>query len=341
MKDLPLIAVTVGDPAGIGPEIVARLFGEFSPRRSRAVLVGAPAAFGPWWERAGLDVSVYATKDDLLGSNGNWSVAVLDSGVTEQFTPGKESAGGGRHAGRSIELACELAENQSVVAIVTAPISKKSLNLGEFRYSGHTEMLARYLNSPHCQMMMVFKDLRVVPLTRHHPLREVASLIDQDAIVTCVRETHRGLVEWFGITTPRIGVAGLNPHAGDGGVIGREEIEVIAPALEKLRGEGIDVAGPFPADTMFQRASRSGAATRARLGQPYDVYVVMYHDQGLVPFKMVAQRRGVNVTIGLPVIRTSVDHGSAYDIAGKGIAETDSLREAYQLAETLQENRKT
>jgi 4-hydroxythreonine-4-phosphate dehydrogenase len=240
-------------------------------------------------------------------------------------------------------MACELARNRSVVGIVTAPISKKSLNLGDFHYPGHTEMLAQYLNSPDCQMMMVYKDLRVVPMTRHVPIRDVASRISEDLLLTCLRETHRGLLEWFGIEAPRIAVAGLNPHAGEGGVIGTEERDVIAPVLDRLRDVGMDVTGPLPADSMFQSAGRLLEETLAesspRGDDAPDAYVTMYHDQGLVPFKMVARRRGVNVTVGLPVIRTSVDHGCAYDIAGQGIAETASLREAYELAESLAHNR--
>jgi len=336
------IAVTIGDPAGIGPEIVARLFAGYEPEGSRAVLVGAPSAYGPWLEQAGLEAPVLSDAAEVaaLGPS-EPAVVLLDTGVTDEFFIGRESAGGGRHAGRAIELACELARNRSVAGIVTAPISKKSLNLGDFQYPGHTEMLARYLNSPRCQMMMVHEGLRVVPLTRHLPIRDVPEHVTEDSIMTCVRETHAGLVSAFGIPAPRIAVAGLNPHAGDGGVIGTEDDTVVAPALETLRSEGIDVSGPYPADVMFQAAAealsagtgeKTGAASAPR---GYDAYVSMYHDQGLVPFKMLAQRRGVNVTIGLPVIRTSVDHGSAYDIAGRGVAQTDSLLAAYQLAEAV------
>jgi 4-hydroxythreonine-4-phosphate dehydrogenase len=226
-----------------------------------------------------------------------------------------------------VELACEMARNHSVDGIVTAPLSKKSLNLGDFHFPGHTEMLARYLNSPDCQMMMVHETLRVVPLTRHLALSEVPSRVTAELIVTCIRVVDRALRDSFGIASPRISVAGLNPHAGESGLIGREEVEVIAPALARLRAEGVAAEGPFSADALFPAALEKETA--------YDAYVAMYHDQGLIPFKMAAQRRGVNVTVGLPVIRTSVDHGTAYDIAGKGIAETESLLAAYRLAESL------
>jgi 4-hydroxythreonine-4-phosphate dehydrogenase len=185
-------------------------------------------------------------------------------------------------------------------------------------------------------MMMVHENLRVVPMTRHLAIRDVPGRITKEHIVICMGEVDRGLRENFGIAAPRIAVAGLNPHAGDGGVIGHEEIDVIAPALDELRARGLLVDGPFPADAMFQAAAEAHAGgAGAGRSRRYDAYVSMYHDQGLVPFKMLAQRRGVNVTIGLPVPRTSVDHGTAFDIAGQGIAETESLLAAYTLAEDL------
>jgi len=217
-----------------------------------------------------------------------------------------------------------------VAAIVTPPASKKSLNLGHFDYPGHTEMLAHYLMAPDCQMMMVRGGLRVVPFTRHVPLARVAAELQPNRLATCIRVTAQALKRDFKIARPRIAVAGLNPHAGEEGVIGTEDRDTIAPVVALLRAEGIDASGPFPADAMFQSAPEA-----VRGAAPYHAYVAMYHDQGLVPFKMLAQRRGVNVTVGLPIPRTSVDHGTAYDIAGKGIAEAESLLEAYTLAESF------
>lgn len=330
-QTLPMIAVTPGDPAGIGPEICARLFAEFEPRHSRPVLIGEPSVFEPWRERFGLNtvpVPAAAALRDVAGKSGG-GVLMLHTGVQDRFPIGENSRGGGRHAGRAIELACELVRNGSVRAIVTAPVSKKSLNLADFEYPGHTEMLAQYLNAPSCQMMMVHNNLRVVPLTRHLPLRDVADRITGEAVKTCIRETARALEEDFGIVAPRIAVAALNPHAGESGMLGTEERDVIAPAIAELSGLGHEVTGPFPADALFQKVFE-GISQGRRM---YDAVITMYHDQGLVPFKMLAQRTGVNVTVGLPVIRTSVDHGSAFDIAGQGKAETDSLLEAYKLAE--------
>jgi 4-hydroxythreonine-4-phosphate dehydrogenase len=338
--DRPVIAVTIGDPAGIGPEIAARTFARFQPKRSAVLLVGSPGGIGPWLEKAGLksgrDYRITGDTDEAVAASAGEAgqIVVLDTGTADPYTVGEDGEGGGRHAGRAIELACELARNWPVSAIVTCPVSKKSLNLANFPFSGHTEMLARYLNAPDCQMMMVRGGLRVVPLTRHLPLRDVSDHISEESIVTCVRVVTEGLASDFGIDSPRVAVAGLNPHAGDGGVIGSEEERVIAPALGRLRSQGVDVTGPVPADALFPQAYSDFRADPEGRGR-YDAYIAMYHDQGLAPFKMLAQRRGVNVTLGLPVVRTSVDHGVAYDIAGRGVAETESLLEAYKLAEEM------
>ena len=327
-----LIAVTSGEPGGIGPEIVAKLFGRFRPARSAAVVIGSAELFERWSRRARFRPPVVEDIDEAreLAARKKVRVVLLDTGVRAPYVVGANSEGGGLHAGTAIRIACELAKNRSVAAIVTPPASKKSLNLAHFDYPGHTEMLAHYLMSPDCQMMMVRGGLRVVPFTRHVPLARVAGELKPEALATCIRVTVESLTRDFRIQRPRIAVAGLNPHAGEDGVIGTEDRDKIKPVVELLRAEGIGASGPFPADAMFQSAPQAVKGTG-----PYHAYIAMYHDQGLVPFKMLAQRRGVNVTVGLPVPRTSVDHGTAYDIAGKGIAEHDSLYEAYVLAESL------
>lgn len=332
----PVIAVTSGDPAGIGPEIVVRFFSEFTPKDSAAVLLGDRTVFEPWLERTGFGCPAVDRAE--IADLGPGQVYIFHTDVGAGVPPyGADSSDGGLHAGRAIEIACGLANNGSVAGIVTAPISKKSLQLANFPYPGHTEMLARYLNAPDCQMMMVYDHLRIVPLTRHLPLRTVSDSVTTESIMTCIRETAKALIEDFGVPAPRIGVAGLNPHAGDAGVIGNEELEVIIPALERLCDEGIDVTGPIPGDALFPLAYRAVRRVEGEklAGGGHDAYVSMYHDQGLIPFKMLSQRRGVNVTVGLPVIRASVDHGVAYDVAGRGIAETESLRQAYKLAEKM------
>jgi 4-hydroxythreonine-4-phosphate dehydrogenase len=335
-----VIAVTVGDPSGIGPEITARAFARFEPNRSAAILVGAPGTLAPWLKQAesrvGRDYQVMLDPAEAVETalGGGVRFVVLDTGERADYRVGRDTAGGGLHAAQAIKRACELAKNWPVHGMVTAPISKKSLQLAKIPFPGHTEMLARYLKAPDVQMMMVRGNLRVVPLTRHIPLKEVSSHLTGDSIETCVRVVAGALAGDFGIESPRIAVAGLNPHAGDGGVLGPEEDEVVAPAIKRLRAEGIDVTGPVAADALFPQAYRDFKAGFDRKGR-FDAYVSTYHDQGLVPFKMLAQRRGVNVTVGLPTVRTSVDHGVAYDIAGRGEAETDSLSEAYELAEEL------
>jgi 4-hydroxythreonine-4-phosphate dehydrogenase len=330
-----IIAVTSGEPGGIGPEIVAKLFGRYRPRHSVALVIGSPQLFEPWRRRfrfaPPLVESIDEARECAASSSKNRPrVFLLDTGVRATYPIGANSEGGGLHAGTAIQAACELAKNRSVAAIVTPPASKKSLNLAHFDFPGHTEMLAHYLMAPDCQMMMVRGGLRVVPFTRHVPLARVAGEMKPNRLATCIRVTAQALKTDFKISRPRIAVAGLNPHAGEDGVIGTEDRDVIAPALELLRAEGIDASGPHPADAMFQSAPEA-VKGKAR----YHAYVAMYHDQGLVPFKMLAQRRGVNVTVGLPIPRTSVDHGTAYDIAGKGIAEAESLLEAYTLAESF------
>lgn len=325
--------MTSGEPGGIGPEIVANLFGRYHPGHSVAVVIGSPELFDRWRRRFHFAPPVVESIDgarDAAGSSPKRRVVLLDTGIHASYPVGANSEGGGLHAGTAIQLACELARKGSVAAIVTPPASKKSLNLAHFDYPGHTEMLARYLMAPDCQMMMVCEGLRVVPFTRHLPLSRVAGELQPNRLATCIRVTADALRRDFRIARPRIAVAGLNPHAGEDGVMGTEDREVIAPVVALLRAEGIDASGPFPADAMFQSAPDAVKGKGA-----YDAYIAMYHDQGLVPFKMLAQRRGVNVTVGLPVPRTSVDHGTAYDIAGKGIAEAESLLEAYRMAEAF------
>jgi 4-hydroxythreonine-4-phosphate dehydrogenase len=343
-----LLAVTTGEPGGIGPEITARLFAGFRPRRSTALVIGSIAVLGPWFDRFGTDVSEInpgarrPTLEDLAAAVYSESVVgdpkrlgrvlFLDTARRERYPVGRDSRGGGCHAGFALEIACRLGMEELIGGIVTAPISKKSMRLAGYHFAGHTEMLAKRFNSPDCQMVMTYRHFRVLPLTRHVALKKVSRVVTGERIVTAIRVLHKALTEQFGVPQPTIGVAGLNPHAGDAGVIGREEIETIRPALARARRMGFRVEGPVPGDALFQHAS-SGT---------FDAFISMYHDQGLIPFKMMSKRRGVNVTVGLPVVRTSVDHGVAYDIAGKGVARIESLKEAYRLAEKLSGNgRKT
>ncbi|MEE9271247.1 MAG: 4-hydroxythreonine-4-phosphate dehydrogenase PdxA [Candidatus Krumholzibacteria bacterium] len=327
----PVIAVTSGDPGGVGPEIVVRMFARHRPGRSIALLIGARKVLDPLCGGRSGHIHVLDGKDmgSVQQALGSASVFVLDTGCRARYAVGRDSVGGGRHAGRALDIACGLARDGLVDALVTAPISKRSLTLAGYPFTGHTEMFARYFDAPDCQMVMVYRKFRVVPLTRHIPVGEISSALTAEGIVKALAVVRRALREEFAIPNPHIAVAALNPHAGEGGVVGREEIEIIQPALRRARQMGIRVTGPVAGDSLFQHAGNG----------TFDAFVSMYHDQGLIPFKMVARRRGVNVTVGLPVVRTSVDHGVAYDIAGKGVASITSLRQAYRLAEQLAQRR--
>jgi 4-hydroxythreonine-4-phosphate dehydrogenase len=246
----------------------------------------------------------------------------IDTGAEATYRRGRPTAEGGRASGLAIETAAALAKRGLVEGIVTGPVSKEALALAGYSRVSHTELLADLFNAPDCQMMMVSRGLRIVILTRDIPLRDVPSAVTAQRIGVGVRVAGRSLRELFGIENPRIAVAALNPHAGDGGVLGTEERDTIIPCLDALRAEGHLVDGPFSADTMFYKWEKKG----------YDAFIALYHDQGLIPFKAGGFEKGVNMTIGLPVVRTSVCHGTAFDIAGTGTAETGSLESAFALA---------
>ncbi|MEX2270336.1 MAG: 4-hydroxythreonine-4-phosphate dehydrogenase PdxA [Vicinamibacterales bacterium] len=287
---LPVIAITVGDPAGIGPEIARKAAA--SPRVTTCC---KPVIYGPWLE-------------DALAS----------------FAPGRASAEGGTAAYQAIESAVRDALEKKVDAIATGPISKEGFALAGHPWKGHTDLLAHLTGAPRVAMMFWSPRLRVVLATVHIPLSDVPAALTVERLRDAVQLSHLEMPR-FGVAAPRIGVAALNPHAGESGLIGTEEDTVMRPAIAALREEGIDVTGPFPADTLFVRAARGD----------FDVIVAAYHDQGLIPVKLLGFGSAVNVTLGLPIIRTSVDHGTAYDIAGKNQADEGSLIEAVLLAARL------
>jgi 4-hydroxythreonine-4-phosphate dehydrogenase len=245
-------------------------------------------------------------------------------GSDRAFTPGHLSADAGRESYEIIVRAVRDAERGAIQGIATAPINKAALSLAGLEWRGHTEMLASLTGAPHVAMMFWSEQLCVVLATIHIPLSRVPEALTLESLGRILDLTYRELPN-FGIAHPRIAMAGLNPHAGEHGVIGREELDVIEPAIAQSRKAGIDVAGPFPGDTVFLRAMRG----------EFDVVVACYHDQGLIPIKMAAFGHAVNVTLGLPIVRTSVDHGTAFDIAGKGIADAESMVQAVLLAARL------
>ena len=312
----PRLALTAGDPAGIGPEIVLKALS--SDRRPRAEL----SVYGP----AGV-LEERARRFSLA-----WPVAgvrIVDSGPAGEVVLGRSSPSGGRAAAAAVLAAARDAMVGRVDALVTAPLNKESLAAAGHPWPGHTEMLAEAAGSPDVAMLFVGGGLRVALVTIHRSLRSVPDAIRTDEVLRIVRLVHRELPA-LGAATRRIALCGLNPHAGEGGLFGREEIDVLAPAVARLRGEGIDVTGPLPADSLFVRAARGA----------FDAVVALYHDQGLIPVKLVSFGQAVNVTLGLPFVRTSVDHGTGFDIVAGGTADPGSLLAAMELAATLVAHRR-
>ncbi len=321
----PPIALSCGEPSGIGPEIAAKAWEELRDQ-CPFVWIGDPAHLPsetPWT----------AVEDTATApATSATSMPVLPIRFPEKNTLGTPSAANAASVIQSIETAVSLVQSGKASAVCTAPIHKKALIDGaDFDYPGHTEFLAALANRDRVVMMLASDQLRVVPATIHIPLSQVPQTLTPDLLRETIQITAQGLREQFGITHPRIAVAGLNPHSGEGGKMGREEVEWITPFLASMQSDDFTITGPHPADTMFHAAAR----TR------YDVAIAMYHDQALIPIKTLDFDRGVNVTLGLPFIRTSPDHGTALDIAGKGIANPTSLIEALKLAQNMAQRSKS
>lgn len=315
------LAVTLGDAAGIGSEIAVRAVAG----QPDAVLIGPPAALHRAVALAapGARVQIVADPSEPAASPDHLRLIP----VAPDMAPppyGQVSAEAGRAAADAILQAIRLARAGAVSGIVTAPIHKEALSAAGVPFPGHTEMLAHHGGAGRVAMMLANDELRVVLVTIHVALRDAIEQADFAAQMSAIRLAEEG-ARAFGIARPRVAVAGLNPHAGEGGLFGREEIEVIAPAIAAARKEGIDATGPWPGDTVFMQA-RAGA---------FDVVVAQYHDQGLIPVKYLGLDKGVNVTLGLPFVRTSPDHGTAFDIAGRGLAAPDSMIAALEMARRL------
>ncbi|NML47727.1 4-hydroxythreonine-4-phosphate dehydrogenase PdxA [Ramlibacter sp. G-1-2-2] len=336
MKPQPL-AITMGDPAGIGPEIVAKAFCE-APELARGCFVAGDLACmrrGAGWAAGlgiALPVAVIADAQEALQVPPN-CIPLLQVGEPgEPPAIGQVSPQAGRRAADAVLWATRAALRGEVAAVVTAPLNKEALSAAGLPYPGHTELLqaeaAAHAGVPLAQMpvrmMLANDELRTVLVSIHVSLREALDAVTFDRVLQTLRITDASLRAVLA-RRPRIAVAGLNPHAGEGGLFGREEIEVIAPAIAQARGEGADVQGPFAPDTVFMRARRG----------EFDAVVAMYHDQGLIPVKYLGVEKGVNVTLGLPLVRTSPDHGTAFDIAGTGQADASSLLEAIRMARSL------
>ena len=324
MKNKPLIAITMGDPAGIGPEIIAKVFdtGEIFSL-CRPVIIGHGGIMKKIIEDLRLSVSVRSFETIAGADPAPGKADVVSAGTVDLASHawGRPTIASGEAVVGFIRLATELALQRKVDAIVTAPINKEMMNAAGHAFSGHTELLAHLTDTRDYGMLFVGGGLKLILTTIHHALKDVPKLITKDRVLRTIRLANIAMKE-FGIDRPRIGVAALNPHASEGGLFGHEELNEILPAVIEARGEGIDASDPVPADTLFYKARNDH----------YDIVVAMYHDQGLGPLKMIAFGNAVNVTVGLPVIRTSVDHGTAYDIAGKGCADPASLLAAVKLA---------
>jgi 4-phospho-D-threonate 3-dehydrogenase / 4-phospho-D-erythronate 3-dehydrogenase len=336
------LGLTMGDPAGIGPELILAAARELAPRVAAGefalVVVGTPRCLEEAADRLGIATEIVTASEPMA-----WPrvpvIAAADTDVT--IEPGRLSAEAGRLAYAAIERAVALALAGDIDAVVTAPISKEALHLAGYSYPGHTEILAELTGSRGSCMMLVHDRLRVSHVSTHVALAEVPKRVTPERLRYVIDLTHQALRD-LGFERPRIGVCALNPHAGEGGMFGREDIDVIAPVVESYRTRGIEVAGPVPADTVYVKA----------LAGQFDAVVAMYHDQGHIAVKtlgfvmdpksgQMSALSGVNVTLGLPIVRTSVDHGTAFDIAGKGIANAQSMIEAIEVAAQLVGARRT
>lgn len=329
MKKNNKIAITMGDPSGIGPEIIIKSLHSGLINSENIILIGNKDIFNEYSK-------INKTKI-------NYNCEFIDiSCNTSELEIGKPSKEGGNTAYNALKTACNLANEKIISGIATAPLSKKAINLAGFCYTGQTEILKNYIftnkssNSP--EMLFVAKDFRVMLLTRHVELNNLCEFITENKIIKSVQNLHHSLIKDFGITNPSIAICGLNPHAGEDGLLGREEIEIFNPAIKKLREiHKINIEGPFPGDTIWVKA---GQAFMKNKKTPYDAYISCYHDQGLIPIKLLAMDLCINTTINLPILRTSPSHGTAYDIAGKNIANPQSMIESIKLIQTINENRK-
>ncbi|MDD7970534.1 4-hydroxythreonine-4-phosphate dehydrogenase PdxA [Roseinatronobacter alkalisoli] len=319
MELAPLV-MSCGDPSGIGPEIALKAWQALGGE-CPFVWLGDPRHLP-----AGTEFTLVETPAAASGTD----FAVMDIAFAAPARPGQPDPANGAGVIAAIRQGVALVQGGTASGLVTCPINKAALKTGAgFAFPGHTEFLAHLAGGADVVMMLACDALRVVPVTIHIPLSDVPASLTQDLLERSLRITHAALQRDFGLVTPRLAVAGLNPHAGENGVMGQEEITVISPVLDRLRAEGMVISGPLSADTMFH------AGARAR----YDAAIAMYHDQALIPIKTIDFAGGVNVTLGLPFIRTSPDHGTAYDITGQNKADPTSLIAALRMARTMAERR--
>jgi 4-hydroxythreonine-4-phosphate dehydrogenase len=330
---LPIIGITMGDPTGIGPEILVKALSMEEPFRAcRPVVFGDREVLSRAIQIQNLSATLEAI--DRIPPDGYASRKIFFFPLTQleasSLRFGHPNRGCGEAMVRYIEEAVKRARSGELDAITTCPINKKTMNEAGYSFPGHTELLAHLVKAPAVAMMFVGSKWRIVLVTIHLPLRDVSSRASKDRILSTLRLTDEGLKKYFGIPRPKMAVLGLNPHCGEEGLLGEEETREILPAIAEAKLLGMDVEGPFPADSFFNASGRS----------TFDAVIAMYHDQGLIPIKMIDFKEAVNVTLGLPFIRTSVDHGTAYDIAGKGLADPTNLVKAILTAANLSKSKK-
>ena len=326
----PLIAVTMGDPAGIGGEVALKALSAILPKaKSHFLLLGDYLHWVSLFKKFKIKFPLVWVNEAELGREVKKGVTVLDLGGVRKIQWGKISAASGAAAVRYVCEGTRLALSGDVDALVTAPINKEAIHKAGCPFPGHTELLATLSGAETYAMMMVGGPFKIVLQSIHMALKDAVSKVTPALVWEKLELTHRALQKWFGIEKPRIAVAGLNPHAGENGAFGKEELKILWPVIQKAQKRGWRVTGPYPPDTLFYWASL----------KPYDAILCMYHDQGLIPLKLMAFDSGVNLTLGLPFIRTSPDHGTAFDIAGKGKASPSSMIAAIRLAESLSNRR--
>ncbi len=310
-----LLALTLGDPAGIGPEVCLAAARAAAVRASADLLLIGPQSLRPPDIAAlGADPAELARAELGVRVSQLGGQAWAASAAPEPWQLGRAQASAGRAALAALRLGAELAQAGRVDALVTAPVSKEALHLAGERVEGQTELLARWSGARECEMLAVADQLRILLLTRHIPLRAALERIGTELVLQRLRLLHRGLVE-LGWARPHLALAGLNPHAGEAGILGSEEQELLAPAVQRARAEGIDVSDPQPPDTVFLRAARG----------EFDAVLALYHDQAFIPAKLHAPERGLTLLLGLPYVRVSPAHGTAFDIAGQGRARSENL----------------
>ncbi len=336
MDSRPIIGVTMGDPSGIGPEVIIKYLLYEPANRNRVVVFGAHEVFEHYLNLfgMGMNINIIESVDDIATSYRDGALNIIQKEPFDmsRFEIGRLSEYSGAWAYRCVVSAIDAAIASKIDAVVTGPLNKKAMNMAGFHYQGHTEILAERTGVKDYVMMLASKRFRVALVTTHVALRDVPKLINKEKIVKTIEIVDKDLKKWFGIEKPKIAVSALNPHNSDGGLMGDEEERYIIPAVKEARSMGIDAHGSFSPDTLFIKNRRS----------EYDCFVAMYHDQGLIPLKVLYFDSSVNITLGIPIIRTSPDHGTAFDISGKLVANhksiAEAIRQAHKMARWKQKN---